>query len=134
MEPPRLSKLEMAIMEVLWTHGPLAVRDIQSRFPKQGRSSYNTIQTTIGRMERKKVVAFVTKLGNAHVYQAAISRDFVRRRLADDLVELFSGQALPLMSHLIDAGKLTLKEVEEAQRRLRGARQGRTKRKSRSAG
>jgi predicted transcriptional regulator len=109
----------MAIMEVLWTHGPLAVRDIQSRFPKKGRSSYNTIQTTIGRMERKKVVAFVTKRSNAHVYEATISRDLAQRRLADDLIALFSGQALPLMSHLIDAGKLTLKDVEEAERRLR---------------
>lgn len=119
MEPPRLSKLEMAILEVLWTHGPLPVRDMQARFPKSGRPSYNTIQTTIGRMERKKVVAFVTKLGNAHIYQAAISRDLVQRRLADELIGLFSGQALPLMSHLIDAGKLTLKDVEEAERRLR---------------
>jgi BlaI family penicillinase repressor len=119
VEPPRLSKLEMAIMEVLWTHGPLPVRDIQGQFPKKGRPAYNTIQTTISRMEGKKVVAFVTKLGNAHIYQAAISRDFAQRRLMDDLIALFSGQALPLMSYLIDAGKLTLKDVEEAERRLR---------------
>ncbi len=119
----------MAIMEVLWTHGPLPVRDIQSGFPKRGRPSYNTIQTIIGRMKRKKVVGFVTKRGNAHVYQAAISRDLALRRLADDLIGLFSGQALPLMSHLIDAGKLTLQEVEAAEKQLREATRRKAKRK-----
>jgi predicted transcriptional regulator len=124
----------MAIMEVLWTHGPLPVRDIQAGFPKKGRPSYNTIQTTIGRMKPKKVVAFVTKRGNAHVYQAAISRDHAQRRLAEDLIGLFSGQALPLMSHLIDAGKLTLKDVEEAERRLRDVLRSRPSRKGRTSG
>jgi BlaI family penicillinase repressor len=117
----------MAVMEVLWTHGPLPVRAIQAQFPKKSRPAYNTIQTTISRMEGKKVVAFVSKLGNAHIYQAAISRDFAQRRAMDDLIALFSGQAMPLMSHLIDAGKLTLKDVEEAERQLRARRLKRNK-------
>lgn len=118
----RLSKLETAILEVLWSHGPAAVREILEAFPAKGRPAYNTIQTMMGRMEAKGLVAVLKKIGNANIYQAGISRDAAQRRLMDEMMALFSGQALPLMSYLIDTGKLTLKDVEEAERRLRASR------------
>jgi BlaI family penicillinase repressor len=113
------SKLEMAILEVLWTHGAAPVREILAHFPRKSRPSHNTILTLMGRMKGKGLVAVAGKTGNANVYQAAISRDAVQRGLMDEMLGLFAGQAAPLMSHLIDAGKLTLKDVEEAERRLR---------------
>ena len=87
MAPPRLSKLELQIMEALWSSGaPLSVREIQEQFPRKGRPAYTTIQTTIGRLETKKAVAKVRKIGNAHIYQAAVSRNAAQRRLVDDLL------------------------------------------------
>lgn len=124
----QLSKLEMAIMEVLWANGPASVRAIQEGFPKKGRPACNTIQTVMGRLKAKGAAAVVKKTGNANIYQAAISRDDVQRRVMDEMLGLFAGQALPLMSHLIDTGKLTLKEVEEAERRLRAGQPKRDKR------
>jgi predicted transcriptional regulator len=119
MATARLSKLELQIMEALWTSGPLAVREIQEQFPKKGRPAYTTIQTTIGRLEGKEAVTRLKKIGNAHIYQAAVSRNAAQRRLVDDLLALFGGRSQPVMTHLIEAGKLTLADVQEAEKMVR---------------
>ena len=120
MAPPRLSKLELQIMEALWSSGaPLSVREIQEQFPKKGRPAYTTIQTTIGRLEAKKAVSKVRKIGNAHIYEAAVSRNAAQRRLVDDLLALFGGRSQPVMTHLIEAGKLSLEEVQQAEKLVR---------------
>jgi BlaI family penicillinase repressor len=120
MAPPRLSKLELQIMEALWSSGgALSVREIQEQFPKKGRPAYTTIQTTIGRLETKKAVARVKKIGNAHIYEAAVSRNAAQRRLVDDLLALFGGRSQPVMTHLIEAGKLSLEEVQQAEKLVR---------------
>jgi BlaI family penicillinase repressor len=121
MAPPRLSKLELQIMEALWTGGTLSVREIQEQFPSRNRPAYTTIQTTIGRLETKKAVIKVRKIGNAHIYQAAVSRSAAQRRLVDDLLALFGGRSQPVMAHLIEAGKLSLEDVQEAERLVRAA-------------
>jgi predicted transcriptional regulator len=115
----RLTKLEMAIMEVLWAHGPASVREIQERFPRKGRPSTNSISTVAARMKGKGLAAVAGKTGTANIYQAAISREAVQRRVMDEMLGLFAGQAFPLMSHLIATGKLSLPEVEAAEKRLR---------------
>jgi BlaI family penicillinase repressor len=121
MAPPRLSKLELRIMEALWTGGTLSVREIQEQFPARNRPAYTTIQTTIGRLETKKAVTKVRKIGNAHIYQAAVSRSAAQRRLVDDLLALFGGRSQPVMAHLIEAGKLSLEDVQEAEKLVRAA-------------
>jgi predicted transcriptional regulator len=119
MATARLSRLELQIMEALWTSGPLSVREIQEQFPKKGRPAYTTIQTTIGRLEGKEAVTRLKKIGNAHIYQAAVSRNAAQRRLVDDLLALFGGRSQPVMTHLIEAGKLTLADVQEAEKMVR---------------
>jgi predicted transcriptional regulator len=119
MATARLSKLELQIMEALWTGGPLSVREIQEQFPKKGRPAYTTIQTTIGRLEGKEAVTRLKKIGNAHIYQAAVSRNAAQRRLVDDLLALFGGRSQPVMTRLIEAGKLTLADVQEAEKMVR---------------
>lgn len=113
------SQLETAILEVLWAIGPAPVREIVARFPRKGRPGYNTVLTMMGRMKNKGLVAIAGKTGNANVYRAVLSRDAVQRGVMEEMLGLFAGQAAPLMSLLIDTGKLTLKDVEEAERRLR---------------
>jgi predicted transcriptional regulator len=119
MPVPRLSKLELQIMEALWTKGPSCVRDIQETFPEQGRPAYTTIQTTVYRMEAKGIVQRVRKISNAHIFGATISREAAEVRLIDDLLNLFGGRTQPVMAHLIESGKLTLADVREAGKTLR---------------
>ena len=119
MPGPKLTKLELKIMDTLWTRGESSIREIQEAFPEKGRPAYTTIQTTMYRMEAKNILRRVRKVGNFHVFEAAISRDAAQRRLIDDLLALFGGRTQPVMAHLIESGKLTLDDVKEAEKTLR---------------
>lgn len=119
MAQPKLSKLELHIMEALWTRGHASIREIQESFPVRNRPAYTTIQTMVYRLEGKKAVRRVKKVGNFHVFEAAVSRDIAQRKLIDDLLTLFGGRTQPVMAHLIESGKLTLADVKEAEKLLR---------------
>ena len=119
MAERKLTKLELQIMEVLWTHGHVSIREIQEAFPEKGRPAYTTIQTMVYRLEDKKAVRRVRKVGNFHIFEAAVSRDVAQRKLIDDLLALFGGRTQPVMAHLIESGKLTLGDVQEAEKTLR---------------
>lgn len=119
MSLPKLTKLELQIMETLWTCGPSAVRAVQEEFPEDSRPAYTTVQTIMYRLEAKKVIRRTRKIGNAHIFEAAVSRVSAQRRLIDDFLGLFGGRAQPVMAHLIETGKLTLDDVREAERLLK---------------
>jgi predicted transcriptional regulator len=116
---PRLTKLELQIMEVLWSRGQASIREIQEAFPERRRPAYTTIQTTVYRLEAKKALRRVGKVANFHIFEAAITRDAAQGRLIDELLSLFGGWPQPVMAHLIESGKLTLEDVKEAERALR---------------
>src|SRR5690242_17460256 len=119
MALPKLSNLEMRIMEILWAQGASSVREIQERFPAKGRPAYTTVQTMVNRLEAKKALKRTKKIATAFVFEAAIPREAARRRLIDDFLAVFGGETQPIMSHLIEAGKLSLDDVHEAGRLLR---------------
>jgi predicted transcriptional regulator len=119
MSLPKLTKLELQIMEALWNGGALSIREIQEAFPEKGRPAYTTVQTTVYRLEKKGAVRRAKKISNAHIFEAVVSRDASRGRLIDELLGMFGGRAQPVMAHLIETGKLTLSDVNEAQELLR---------------
>ena len=119
MRSPKLTKLELQIMETLWTRGTASIREIQEAFPEKNRPAYTTVQTTVYRLEAKNVVRRVKKIGNSHIFEAMVSRNVAQRRLIDDLLSLFGGHTQPVVAHLIESGKLTLEDVKEAERTLR---------------
>ena len=119
MSDPKLSKLELKIMETLWTRGSASIREIQENFPETDRPAYTTIQTTVYRLESKRAVRRVKKVGNFHIFEPAVSRDVAQRKLIDDLLALFGGRTQPVMAHLIESGRLTLADVKDAEKTLR---------------
>lgn len=119
MSEPKLTKLELQIMESLWSRGSASIREIQEAFPEKKRPAYTTIQTTVYRLEAKEAVRRVRKVGNFHIFEAAVSRNAAQRKLIDDLLSLFGGRTQPVMAHLIESGKLTLRDVKEAEKLLR---------------
>lgn len=124
MAGARLSKLEIQIMETLWTKGEASIREMQEAFPEKKRPGYTTIQTMVYRMEAKKVVRRVRKVGNFHMFAATVSREAAQRRLVDDLLAMFGGQSRPVVAHLIGTGKLTLDDVEYAEKTLKELKGG----------
>jgi predicted transcriptional regulator len=116
MPRPRLTRLELQILEILWTQGNASIREIQEAFPPP-RPAYTTVQTTVYRLETKEAVRRVRKISNAHIFEPQIERLDARHRLLDEVLSFFGGRALPMMAQLVEAGKLTrddLRELEKA--------------------
>jgi BlaI family transcriptional regulator, penicillinase repressor len=120
MKTPRLSRLDLRIMEALWSGGALSIREIQESFPQPARPAYSTVQTTVYRLETKKAVRRSRKIGNAHIFEALITRGAAQRRLIDEFLALFGGGVQPVMAQLIESGRLTLQDVHDAEKIIRG--------------
>lgn len=117
MTQPKLTKLELQILEALWTHGKASIREIQEAFPEP-RPAYTTIQTTVYRLEGKKAVRRVRKISNAHIFEPTVPRDVARSRLLDEILSFFGGRALPMMAQLAEAGKLSLDDIRELEKTI----------------
>jgi BlaI family penicillinase repressor len=124
MTGARLTKFEIQIMETLWRQGEASIREMQEAFAEKKRPGYTTIQKMVYRMETKKVLRRVRKVGNFHMFAATVSRDAAQRRLVDDLLAIFGGDSRPVVAHLIGAGKLTLEDVEYAEKTLKELKKG----------
>jgi predicted transcriptional regulator len=116
---PKLTRLELQIMDALWSKGPCSVREIQETFPAKKRPAYTTVQTTVYRLETKKVLRRVKKIATALIFEASISREAAQGRLIDELLNLFGGRSRPIMAHLVESGSLTLADIREAEEALR---------------
>jgi BlaI family penicillinase repressor len=115
MPQRRLSKLELQVLEALWTHGKASIREIQETFPKP-RPAYTTIQTTVYRLEGKEAVRRVRKISNAHIFEATVAREVTRHRLLDEILSFFGGRAQPMMAQLAEAGRLTREDLHELEK------------------
>ena len=118
MIAPKLAKLELQIMEALWSRGPCSIREIQEFFPESGRPAYSTIQTTVYRLEKKRALRRAKRIGNADIMESILSRDQAQASLIDALLDLFGGKPQPIMSHLIESGTVTLEDVRAAEKVL----------------
>jgi predicted transcriptional regulator len=127
-----LTKLEHQIMDALWSRGASSVREILEAFPEKGRPAYTTVQTMVYRLEDKGAIRRVKKIGNAHIFDAAISRTSAQRRLIDELLAFFGGSSQPVVAHLIESGNLTLDDVKDAEQLLIKLKSGRSGKGGRS--
>jgi len=119
MPAPKLTKLEMQVLEAFWQKGACSVREIQEAFPEPGRPAYTTVQTVVYRLERKKALRCVKRISNANIFEAVISRKDAQRKFIDELLSMFGGRAKLVMAHLVESGELTLEDVREAEKALR---------------
>jgi predicted transcriptional regulator len=120
MKTPRLTKLELQILEALWTRGNASIREIQEAFPEP-RPAYTTIQTTVYRLESKGAVQRSRKISNAHIFEPLVARDVARLHLLDEILSFFGGRAQPMVMQLVEAGKLTLDDVRELEQVISSA-------------
>jgi BlaI family penicillinase repressor len=124
---PTLSRVELHIMDALWTRGASSVREIHEALPQKGRPAYTSVQTMVYRLEKKGALRCVKRISNANIFAAAITRDEAHTRLIDDLLALFDGHAKPVMARLVQSGKLTLEDITEAEAALKKIRKDRTR-------
>jgi BlaI family transcriptional regulator, penicillinase repressor len=111
----KFTRLELQILEALWTSGKASIREIQEAFPEP-RPAYTTIQTVVYRLEGKKALRRVRKISNAHIFEPTVSRDVTRHGLLDEILSFFGGKAQPMMAQLAEAGKLTRDDLRDLER------------------
>jgi BlaI family penicillinase repressor len=114
----KLTRLELEIMGAVWALGSASVREIQEQLPEQKRPAYTTVQTIIYRLEEKGAVRRVKKIGNAHIFEAVVTRKAAHNRLIDELLHVFGGSPRMLMAQLVETGQLTLEDVRELESTL----------------
>jgi BlaI family penicillinase repressor len=120
----RLTKAELEIMNAFWELGAASVREVQENLPAGKRPAYTTVQTVVYRLEEKGALRKVKRVGNAQIFEPAITRKAAHRRLIDDLIDLLDGSTRPLMAHLIESGKLSLEDLREVETRLKKQESG----------
>lgn len=113
---PKFTRAELEVMEEFWTHGRLSIREVQESFPEASRPPYTSIQTIVYRLEEQGALRRVRKIGNAHIFEAVTSRQEARGRVLDDLLSLFGGRTQTVMAHLVETGKLTRQDIQEAEK------------------
>jgi predicted transcriptional regulator len=128
MTRPRLTRLELQLLDVLWTHGSASIREVQEAFPEP-RPAYTTVQTTMYRLEKKGAVRRIKKISNAHIFEPVVARDVARHRLLDEILAFFGGRALPMMAQLAEAGKLSLDDIKALEKTIRQRTQNPKKKK-----
>ena len=112
-KPVKLTKLELEIMGAVWALESASVREIQEQLPERKRPAYTTVQTIIYRLEEKGAVRRVKKVGNAHIFEAVVTRKAAHSRLIDELLSAFGGSPSSLMAQLVETGRLTLEDVRD---------------------
>ena len=123
MSSIKLTPYELEVMDILWRLEEASVREIQEAIVDRKRPAYTTVQTIVNRLEQKGAVKRSRRISNAFLFQPAITRKSVYRRIIDDVLDLFGGSAQPMVAHLLDSGKLTLedlKALEETTKRKPG--------------
>jgi BlaI family transcriptional regulator, penicillinase repressor len=117
-KPVKLTRLELEVMGAVWAVGSGSVREIQEHLPEQNRPAYTTVQTIIYRLEEKGAVRRVKKIGNAHIFEAVVTRKAAHSRLIDELLNVFGGSPRSLMAQLVETGQLTLHDIRELESTL----------------
>ena len=118
MKLPRLTRLELQILDTLWARGNASIREIQEAFPDP-KPAYTTVQTTVYRLEAKGALRRTRKISNAHIFEPIVARDIARVRLLDEILGFFGGRALPMMTQFVEAGKLTMDDIRALEKALK---------------
>jgi BlaI family penicillinase repressor len=110
------TRFELELLEQLWKLGTASIREIQESLPEPRRPEYTTVQTIIYRLEQKGAVERVKKIGNAHLFRATVTRKSAIGGLIDELLRALGGSPGPLLAHLVETGRVSLKDIRDLER------------------
>ena len=114
----RPTKLELAILKVLWEAGPRSVREILGILNESKPTGYTTvlkmlqIMTEKGLVERDETV-------RPQIYRAKHSQEQTQRHLVSDLLQrAFGGSVKALVMQALATKKSSAKDLEAIERLL----------------
>jgi len=122
--PRKPTNAEVAILRVLWTHGPSTVREVARAMGRE--PAYTTVLKLMQNMTDKGLVRR-DESARTHVYEATSTETQTQRQLVTDLLErVFDGSAAKLVMQALAASKTSAKELAEIRKLLDKPRGGRS--------
>ena len=116
--PPRPTDAELEILTVLWSRGPVTVREVHEVISARRQAQYTTVLKLMQIMAEKGLV-LRNEEQRAHVYAAARPREATQQQLAGDLLHrAFNGSASRMMLGALAARKTSREELAEIRRLL----------------
>lgn len=113
-----LTPLQLAVMQVLWTHDEASVADVQKSM-RGKRLALTTVATLLTRLEQRGLLAHRVD-GRQYVYRARVSPADVRQSVTRDLLgSLFHGDVTAFVTQLLDTRDLTREEIADLKRLIR---------------
>jgi len=113
---PGVSDAELAVLKVLWKHGPQTVRQVESHLGRRKKWAYTTILTLLSRLREKGYAAQerapADTAGAAHVFRAAVThRQLLGLGLKDLADRMCDGTASPLVHALVESQRLSTTDI-----------------------
>ena len=121
---PVLTAQELQIMQIVWQHPTVTVRDVYEELLKRRKIAYTTVMTMMGILETKGHLK-KTQGEKAYVYRPAQPKNKGVGFMVSDFVNrVFNGSAKPLLVHLVENDRLNEDELEEIAGLMRGRKKG----------
>ena len=118
----RLTPKEEQVMELLWEHGPLFVREMLD-FYEEPKPHFNTVSTVVRMLEEQGYIAHKA-YGRNHQYFAALTRDdFKNQTLKSVINKYFNNSYLGAISTLVKDEEISLDELKELIRQVENGQQ-----------
>ena len=114
MNHPQLANAELALMELLWSRQPRCARELREQlYGGAEKAQHGTVQRLLQRLEAKGYVKRDLE-PPVHMFSATLTRESYASSQIESLAERLTGGSLaPLLTHLIDARKISPEEIEE---------------------
>jgi BlaI family transcriptional regulator, penicillinase repressor len=114
---PRPTEAELDMLRVLWTHGPLTVREIHDALSEK-ETGYTTTLKILQKMTEKGLVRR-DESSRSHVYRPVLKAEHTQRQLVRELMQrAFGGSAGQLVLSALSEQKATPAELTEIRRLL----------------
>lgn len=111
-----LTRLELKVMQVLWTQGASTVSAVQDQL--EPKLAYTTVQTMLNILERKGKLKRDLQ-GRAFVYRAAVTEEKALTQAVRDMVDrMFGGSSEELVMNLIRSRQIDAQKIADLTRRL----------------
>lgn len=121
MRQPPLANAELAVMDLLWQNDRMTARHIREQlYPDATKAQHGTVQRLLQRLEDKGYVKRDRGL-SVHLFSAAISRQTYAGQQLESLADkLTAGSFAPLITHLVEAKKISRGEIDRIRAILDG--------------
>jgi len=109
----KLTDKELAIMEVLWEHGELPIRDLINFLPGPA-AHFNTIATYVRRLEMHGMIRHKELSAKFYLYDAAVTREqYINAYHKENVDKFFDGSYMDFISNLVKEHEVSIEELKE---------------------